>query len=309
MLEQEKLFIESLPYKPYCTDSLDYGLQIRSAKTALTKRLIQHNKPLSVLWLVFDLDSPHFWSLLESETLPAPNLVSFNPENNHCHIYYSLKTPVCRSNVARRKPLRYLAAIEYALREKWTSDAGYTGFISKNPVHPQWETYQFRSESWELGELADWLTLPKTLPRRGQSVGLGRNCTLFDLLRYWAYDNVLEFRVSGGLKTWSETVLKVAGGLNSFPEPLPMTEVRATAKSVSNWVWENYTKRWSDEEFSQVQAARGRMSGEKRGYASKEKREKAYKLRAEGMTQQAIADALGVSQKTVSNWLKKSFSN
>ena len=309
MLEQKKLFIENLPHKPYCTDNLDYGLQIRSAKVALTKRLIQHNKPFGVSWLVFDLDSPHFWSLLESETLPAPNLVSFNLENHHCHIYYSLKTPVCRSSVARRKPLRYLAAIEYALREKWTADAGYTGFISKNPIHPHWETIQFRSEPWELGELADWLTLPKTLPRRGQSVGLGRNCTLFDLLRYWAYDHVLDFRIRGGLKPWSETVLKVAEGFNSFPEPLPTAEVRATAKSVSNWVWKNYTKRWSDEEFSQVQAARGRMSGAKRRHASKEKRAKAHELRADGMTQKAIAKKLSVSDRTIRNWLNAKSGN
>lgn len=304
MLEQQQLFIENLPYKPYCTDSLDYGLQIRAAKTALKRRLIQHNKPLSVSWLVFDLDSPHFWSLLESETLPAPNLVSFNPENHHCHIYYSLKAPVCRSNVARRKPLRYLAAIEYALREKWTSDVGYTGFISKNPIHPHWETRQFRSEPWELGELADWLVLPKTLPRRGQSVGLGRNCTLFDMLRYWAYDNVLKFRINSSMRAWADTVLRVADSFNSFPEPLPESEVRATAKSVSNWVWKNYTKRWTDEEFSQLQAARGRMSGAKRAHASKEKREKAHELRAKGMTQKDIAEFLGVHRNTVRNWLK-----
>lgn len=304
MLEQQQLFIENLPYKPYCTDSLDYGLQIRAAKTALKRRLIQHNKPLSVSWLVFDLDSPHFWSLLESETLPAPNLVSFNPENHHCHIYYSLKAPVCRSNVARRKPLRYLAAIEYALREKWTSDVGYTGFISKNPIHPHWETRQFRSEPWELGELADWLVLPKTLPRRVQSVGLGRNCTLFDMLRYWAYDNVLRFRINSSMKAWADTVLRVADSFNSFPEPLPESEVRATAKSVSNWVWKNYTRRWTDEEFSQLQAARGRMSGAKRAHASKEKREKAHELRAKGMTQKDIAEFLGVHRNTVRNWLK-----
>lgn len=160
------------------------------------------------------------------------------------------------------------------------------------------------SEPWELGELADWLTLPKTLPRRGQSVGLGRNCTLFDMLRYWAYDNVLEFRISGGIRTWSETVLRVADGFNSFPEPLPDNEVKATANSVAKWVWRNYTKRWTDEEFSQVQANRGRMGGLKKGHANKDKRVQAHELRAEGMKQQAIADALGVHRNTVRNWLK-----
>lgn len=76
------------------------------------------------------------------------------------------------------------------------------------------------------------------------------------------------------------------------------------AISVAKWAWRNYTKRWSDEEFSQVQAARGRMSGAKRAHASKEKRAKAHELRTKGMTQQAIADGLGVNKSTVCRWLK-----
>ena len=43
----------------------------------------------------------------------------------------------------------------------------------------------------------------------------------------------------------------------------------------------------------------------KRRHASKEKRAKAYELRAEGMTQQAISKELGVNQSTVGRWLKR----
>lgn len=305
ILEQQQLFVETLPRKPYCTNDLEFGLQIRAAKTALTKRHIQHNKPQMVSWIVLDLDSPFFWCLMDGEVLPPPNLVAFNPENHHCHIYYSLKTPVCRSNMARTKPLRYLAAIEYALREKWGADSGYSGLISKNPVHKHWKTIQMQETPWELGDLADWLpNLPRRLPRRAEGVGLGRNCTLFDLLRYWAYDSVLEYRVSGGFKTWQESVLRAAVGFNTFPEPLPINEVAATARSVSKWVWRNYTKRWTDEEFSRIQAERGKWGGIAKGKANAEKRSKAHELRAEGLTQRAIAEHLEVGQGTVSKWLK-----
>lgn len=306
LLEQQKTFIERLPNKPYCSDDLSYGVLIRPRSTAIKMRNIQHNKPVMVSWIVLDLDSPFFWCLMEGLVLPPPNLVSFNPENHHCHIYYSLKAPVCRSNMARSKPLRYLAAIEYALCEKWGADHGYSGLISKNPVHKNWKTIQLREESWELGELADWLpNLPRKLPKRAEVVGLGRNCTLFDLLRYWAYDNVLEYRVSGGFKGWLESVLSTANGFNTFPEPLPCNEVAATANSVAKWVWRNYTKRWTDEEFSRIQAERGRRGGKAKGRANDEKRSKAHELRAEGMTQRAIAKELGVSVGSVNSWLKQ----
>ena len=304
MLEQKKLFIENLPKKPYCSNDLSYGLLIRPLLTAITMQHIQHNKPTSVSCLVLDLDTPFFWQLLENKVLPAPNLVAFNPENHHCHLYYNLNTPVYTCQAARQKPLRYLAAIQYALCCVWGADAAYSGLISKNPIHKHWHTIQLRAESWDLGELTDWLELPKKLPRKARSVGLGRNCTLFDMLRYWAYDSVLEYRVSSNFKTWQRDVLSAAEGFNSFPEPLQYNEVKNTANSVAKWVWRNYTKRWTDEEFSQVQANRGRMGGLKKGHANKDKRVQAHELRAEGMTQQAIADALGVHRNTVRNWLK-----
>lgn len=304
MLEQQQLFIKNLPDKPYCSNDLNYGVLIRPRTTALTMRHLQHNKPTSVSCLVLDLDSPLFWQLLENKFLPSPNLVAFNPENHHSHLYYNLNTPVYTCQAARQKPLRYLAAIQYALCRDWGADSAYSGLISKNPVHMDWKTIQLRSAAWDLGELADWLDLPSKLPRKAQSVGLGRNCTLFDMLRYWAYDNVLSYRIKGGYEQWHKAVLSTAESLNSFPEPLLFNEVRSTGKSVAKWVWANYTKRWTDEEFSQIQSERGRRGGLAKGKANAEKRSKALEMRAAGHTQQQIAGALQVNQSTVGRWLK-----
>lgn len=308
MLEQQQLFIENLPDKPYCSNDLSYGVLIRPLSMAIKMRHIQHNKPTSVSCLVLDLDSPLFWSLLESNFLPTPNLVAFNPENHHSHLYYNLNTPVYTCQAARAKPLRYLASIQYALCRAWDADKGYSGLISKNPVHQDWHTLQLRAEAWDLGELADWLDLPSKLPRKAQSVGLGRNCTLFDLLRYWAYDSVLEYRVSSNFKTWQQDVLATAEGFNTFPDPLQCNEVKNTANSVAKWVWKNYTKRWTDEEFSKIQAKRGRLGGLKGGRGrvdkDREKRLEAAKMRDIGYTLQKIADVLLVNKSTISRWLK-----
>lgn len=131
---------------------------------------------------------------------------------------------------------------------------------------------------------------------------------MFDLLRYWAYDSVLEYLVSSNFKTWQQDVLATAERFNTFPEPLQRNELKNTANSVAKWVWRHYTKRWTDEEFSLVQAERGRLGGLKGGGGrttqDQEKRVKARKLWFEGMTQQEIADELGVNKSTFCRWLK-----
>jgi hypothetical protein len=259
--EQLQTYINNLAPKPYCSNDLAYGLRIRSKHLALKHLHIQHNPPIRVAYIVLDVDHPYAHLMLDEQVLPPPNFIVTNPANGHAHIYYELKTPVYTSVVARQKPLRYLASIEYALRGLWEADAGYSGLISKNPFHDNWQYKKLRGEPWELGELADWLTLPARLPRGAAQVGLGRNCTLFELLRYWSYDAVLEYRISSNFKTWDRAVLEAAQGFNSFPEPLPLNEIKNTAKSVSEWVWTHYTKRMSDEAFSERQSARGKRGG------------------------------------------------
>lgn len=265
MLLKEKTQLErytdNLPTKPYCSNSFDFGLLIRSKNIAVKHRHIQHNKHTSVAYIVLDIDHPNALLMLSEQLLPQPNFLVINPSNYHAHIFYELSTPVHKTSVARTKPLRYLASIEYALREVWNADKSYSSLISKNPLHESWKLVQLRQDAWELGELADWLTLPTKLPRKAQSVGLGRNVTLFDMLRFWAYDSVLSYRLTGGYEAWHKAVLSTAESFNTFPEPLDFNEVANTAKSVAKWTWTNYTKRLSNEEFSARQSARGRLGG------------------------------------------------
>lgn len=310
-LEEQQLqtFITNLAPKPYCSNDLQQqGLLIRSKRFALTYKHIQHNPPVRVAYIVLDVDHPFSLLMLQEQVLPTPNFIVTNPKNGHAHIYYELETPVYTSVLARQKPLRYLASIEYALRCLWDADSGYSGLISKNPLHKHWQYKKLREEPWQLGELADWLTLPARLPRKAAQSGLGRNCTLFDMLRFWAYDSVLEFRMTSSFRAWLEAVRSAARGFNSFPDPLADNEVLSTAHSVGKWVWRNYTKRWSDAEFSEVQSKRGRLGGLKggrgRSQADLDKRAKAHELRAQGMTIRAIAEELGCSKSAVGNWLK-----
>jgi hypothetical protein len=165
--------------------------------------------------------------------------------------------PVVTTEAGRAAPLRYAAAIEAAFCERLDSDHGYSGLITKNPLHNGWMV-DASGKTYELGELAEWVELNSSRPRR-EVVGLGRNCTLFDDLRRWAYQQLESHK--GGFDTWLQTLQRRAGALNVFPQPLSLQEEAGIAKSVSKWTWQRYKGRLPDEQFSSRQSARGRLGG------------------------------------------------
>jgi len=315
---QLDLFQSLLPIKPYCTDELSSGLVIRGKTSALQKRYIQHNPPPVLAFMVYDLDRSDSALAWNDAHLPAPAWVSVNPDNGHCHVAYGLIAPVARTDAARAAPLRLAAAIEAAYGEKLAADRGYSGLITKNPLHPHWHVYcpataAANNGYYELAELAEYVTLSKTLPKGRESAGLGRNVSLFDDLRKWAYSAIRAHWRPGGFAAWQLAVLEKSESLNQFVEPLPYAEIKATAKSVSKWTWQNFTpagfrdyvKRTHTPE---IQARRGKIggvrSGEVRAENANEKAAMAHEMSRQGMKQAEIAQALGVTDRTIRTWLK-----
>jgi len=250
------IFLNRLPRRPYCADDLTHGLHIRPAETALKHRHIQPNAPLEVAWLVFDLDFVGAAFAWEKANLPPPTITVSNPENGHAHLFYGLRTPVGMSDAAREAPIRFAAAIQAAFLARLCADPGYAGLIAKNPLHDAWRTLWVQ-HLYDLGELAEYVVLPKQLPRR-ESNGLGRNCTLFEELRIWSYQWVREFKRNGASSDlWRDAVLGQATRINQFATPLASSEVMAIAKSVAKWTWHHF----SDATFSAIQSARGKRGG------------------------------------------------
>jgi len=79
------------------------------------------------------------------------------------------------------------------------------------------------------------------MPRRpDRAAGLGRNVTMFDTARLWAYGQWWEHR-HGTAEAWIRLVLQRCHAINTeFADPLPFVEVRATAHSVGKWIWRNF---------------------------------------------------------------------
>lgn len=308
---QLDLFQSRLPKKPYCSDDLGQGLLIRSATTAVQRRYIQPNPPALQAWLVFDVDRPGAAMAWEDADLPPPMWTAANPQNAHAHLAYGLEIPVVTSDAARPAPVRLAAAIEAAYRDRLGADVGYSGLITKNPLHRSWEVRWWTEELYDLTYLSEFVDLAPYNRKNRRNIpeqGLGRNCLLFERLRRWAYRTVDQFRVGGmPFEAWHKAVLGKAEDYNGgFNDPLMVPEVKATAKSIANWTWTRYIGRLPDEQFAAIQAERGRRSGRTRLAQSQTRAEQARSLREAGKSNREIGEILSIHPKSVPRLLRSS---
>jgi len=315
--QQLSLFSQNLPRRPYCTDDLGFGLKILPAQAALEKRYIQYNPPAMIHWLAYDIDRPYTGLDTDWRVLALPNIVVINPESKHAHYLYGIAAGVSTTSASRDGPRRLLCAIDEGYRHALDADPGFTRLICKNPLHSHWKVELLRPDLYDLGELAEYVDLDaadrriRRTPKKHR-MGVGRNCSLFDSLRTWAYKWVNDYR-RAGLERWSEVILAKAESLNTFNDPLPFSEVKATARSVAKWTFNQYDGKLTPsslaadgltpEAFSLLQSNLGRMGMAKRWGDNSEKRTQAVALRAQGLKQKEIARELGVTQKTISKWL------
>lgn len=302
---------DRLPRKPYCTENLAHGLLIRPLKIAIQMRYIQPNRPGMVSYLAFDIDRADAGAAWLDSNAPKPSFIIKNPDNGHAHYLYALEHPVPTTSAARLKPMQYVAAIERAIAEQLRSDPGYSGLIIKNPAHQHWQTIVVETLPYSLSKLSQGLDLSAAANaariRECASSGLGRNCTVFDDLRQWAYKAVTQHWRPGGESGFVVATREKAHELNLFPEPLQQKEVDQIAKSVSRWVWKRFnpaTRRDLIERTHtpELQAKRGSKKGQAR---REELLPKVMLLTHAAYSTREIGVQLGIPQKTVARWIKQ----
>jgi hypothetical protein len=302
------------PKKPYCADDLADGVCIRALQSALKRPYIQANPPHLRIWSIYDIDRPGAALAWEDARLPCPSWIAVNLENLHGHLVWGLSAPVLvDSPDLRQKPLRYLCAVEAAFRAQMEADQGYSGLLTKNPTHERWRVLRGPRIGYTLEELAGCfdageLSRHVAKSKKPEEVGLGRNVTLFDWLRHWAYVAIRRYRTARNqFPQWqAECYEKSLGRNGDFARPLDSRECYHIAKSVSRWTWRKDAE--AQARFLARQAAKGRKggvaSGKARLAASEDLRTSARLMAAQGMTQVAIATELDVHVNTVAGWLK-----
>lgn len=318
--QQLDLFFDNLPRKPYA-GACKSGTRVMTLEHAIKQAYIQHNQPKLAHWLVFDVDHHDVYRFYDLN-LPAPNYIAINPGNGHYHAAYAI-VPVCTSENANMSNLRLLALVERAYQVALGADPSYAGLLSKNPLSDRWLVWVIHDEVVDLHYLTDFRALDldaaaeelwgKKRQHGPRPAGFGRHCHLFDVLRFWAYGQVASY---GTYEAFFGACLDKAERFNDYPEPLPFSHVKSTAKSVSRWTWQRR------EEFTNYkQVDRGVMGlqhapltlSEKQSAASartgmirKDKTEKAIleaieTLQADNkrVTKAAVAKMVGITDRAI----------
>ena len=301
---QLQLFANSLPSYGHATDDLSHGLRYMPLSELIQKAKVQYNWKHSVKFLGYDDDSDEAIHNWQDRNCPPPNLLVASTVSGHAHLLYALETPVHKYDSARKAPLRYLGAVDVALTKALGADPGYTKLICNNPLSDRWVVFCFRQEPYDLDELASWLDLEPYQDRRKRlpAVGYGRNCTLFERLRLTAYKERRQPSLSEDIFLYH--VQSRAMAINAtFDKPLPMSEVRSTAKSVGKWTWTHM----SPEGFREWQRRNGKRSGAVRAAKALELREQIIQTIQDcpTLTQGEIAALHGITQPAVSMHLRE----
>jgi hypothetical protein len=229
-------FYNNLPAKPYCTDQLGH-LNIRPKAIAARNAYIEPNPITRAYWLIFDMDTSdrRYWP--DEPGIPCPNMQAENPDNSHMHLFYMIDPAVYTLRQARRKPLRLAADVDKGLTALLGADPAYGKLISKNPLSSRWFVWVWHYNAWGLTELLDYIpdNIKRWKPRPRDITGLGRNCTVFEEARSFAYS---EWRRQGfqDYDRLFNSVQSFAANYNAgFNTPMLPAEVKGIARSISKW--------------------------------------------------------------------------
>lgn len=294
---------DRLPWHGFATDDLSRGVRLYAVAQAVKKAIIQHNWKHSLGWLVFDVDRETAAFDYQDKPIPPPNFIVVNPDNGHAHLFYGLETPVHRNSGSSQAAQKYAASIDIALTKALGADPGYSKLLSKNPLHDRWITLIVKSDLYDLDELASWLDLEPYKDRRKRlpAIGEGRNVTLFEKLRIWAYR--ARRRPFLSEEMFYDAVRQQAMIINAgFTPPLPHSEVRATVRSVARYTW----RELSPEGFIASQKRLSAKGGETMRRKSQELRQAILEAHEQcpGLAQADLAAMFGVSRRTVNKHLR-----
>jgi hypothetical protein len=258
-------FIQSIPTVTWSANSPSRDMRKRPRSEAVRFRRLAFNAVASKRWLVFDIDDGDAMDVPRDASLPMPTLAIINGRNGKGHLAYRLRTPVSFSERSRDAPRLFMADVERDITLLLGADRAYTGPLAKNPLHPSFRTFA-TGQDFELRDLAAQVDRDAARALRAtcsKEIGLGRNCTVFNDLREYAYRAVLDFKGRNDFRGFLHRLAAVAEDVRqnpAFMTPLPQTETMSIVRSIARWTWQNF----SMERFIGIQRARGIKSSQRR---------------------------------------------
>ena len=232
-----------------------------------------------------------------ADRVPAPTVCITRKSNGHSAAGYLLRRPVHVYPGSRDKPRILLARVSEYLAGALQADPGYTDTLFRNALvaadDPRF-IVERRDVLFDLEGLADGMPQGWQPPRVKCRTADGRNDSLHRGL----------IRLAGSAKHSAGDIRRAAAELNErYAVPLASVELAAIIRSVLRrrdlWMLTG----WHSEGFRKRQAARGRLGGKASGAVRLAKAtqdaQKARELRAGGLTQREVAEALGVHRTTV----------
>lgn len=320
-------FFRNLPRKPYCSNDLQYGLEILPKKYVSGKKYIQFNAPGITRYICLDVDNDALGAL-DSAIAPQPNIITLNDSTRpgekgpRGHFLYELETPVNTGQNGRQAPIRLLNSVRKGLTGLLQADTGYQHFITKNPLCPKFRGIPVHNKKWELLELLDWIPdeLTRDRPTSSQEQSSGRNCALFRSSRHFAYSVVATYKQNGRRSDFENAVCLFTSRANeNLALPLGINEIRGIARSVSKWCWNSYDPS-HPHHLGILTPEQKQLSGKERQaigahHTNKKKREETgTKLRTtiaeikksgDHPTQQRVSEKSSVSLRTVKRYWKE----
>lgn len=233
--EPAERFRQHLSRRPYCSNNPHFGVWPRSREVATSYAYIQPNAPWRHAYITLDLDRPGAAFAAEEVGLPIPTFSVVNPVTAHAHLLYELEYPVFPERSQKADWL--LRLVTGGLSRMLESDPAYTGTLVQNPLHHRWHTIGCDNR-FTLDFLAEHilphLLKPAQLGTYPLSSPRSRNCDLFDKVRLSAYKLV---KLVESKNCLYDGVYQLCQDFNAYSPPLPTSELRTIARSISSYTW------------------------------------------------------------------------
>jgi len=299
--------------KHYIQDNLHSHIQVLPEKSKPSfwvekeqvydfERVKLHLNDRHFMMTDYDLCLPNAHNLYDLE----PNFVIYNPIKMNHQAFWMLSVPVHCQNVNSRA-YRYLRAIESGYDLKYGCDQDFQRHIHRNPLYFKSDVDWRHGRSHTLKELSEVIDLNSVITEReisDREEAEGRNKTLFDEVRRWAYKQIKTLS-KHDYEAFTAQLITRANRLNTFNVPLPASEIKTISRSISRFCIE----RLDDQEaFSKKQAIRGSIGGKKskgggRTKIDKSLLEEIIKLKnVHNYSNRKIAIELKISRNTVNKY-------